>query len=488
MRILVAVPVGLTLALAACGFASEEPFSGARTGDGVAPWRDLGPAPVCLGNQFLGPVAAAPGGFCFDRSQIEAPCADDGDCRSREACVCGRCTVPYCATASDCAADRVCTFSQHRCDLACSDAGACAPGEECSNGTCRGRCATSSECQTGEVCSSRNFCVTDDCAVDGECTGSESCHVQRVPRVVAEPFAVAATDGLRVILYLEVGAEAQPTQRSIWRATSRDGVQFRFDPARPVLEDAGAAHAPSLVATATGWALYYESGDGAAIKVATSTDGVSFGAGQVVLTGGVGPAAIHAPSAVALPDGTAAVYFERGGAIELATGAVAATLTGRGVVLTPAEVTVAPGAPRAPFWDAVAALRSPHAAVTDGPGGPALRLWFSGFGRESAESQQFGMDVAIPPNYSIGYAAATVDDPAALVPWPYGPVVDRVSAFLDHRQELAPGVVQLVDDDGPAATYLLYSVEATAADPMVGPNGPFEIGRLGVLANGGTTP
>jgi len=478
----------VAIALAAgCGFAPEEPFSGARSGDGIAPWRDLGPAPVCLGNQYLGPDGTAAGGFCFDRSAIEAPCTTDGDCRSREACVCGRCTVPYCATQSDCAADRVCTFSQHRCDLACGDAGDCAPGEECSNGACRGRCATSAECQTGEVCSSRNFCVTDDCATDGECAGAERCHVQRVPRLVLEPFAVATAAA--VVLYLEVGDDAQPTQRAIWRATSADGVHYRFDPARPVLEDAGAAHAPSLVATATGWALYYEAGDGAAIKVATSTDGVGFGAPTVALTGGVGAAAIHAPSAVALPDGTVAVYFQRGAAIEVATGPLGGALTGRGVVLAPADVTIPPGAPRAPFWDAVVALRSPHAAVTAGAGGPSLRLWFAGFGRESADSQQFGMDVAIPANYSIGYAAGDVADPTRFTPWPYGPVVDRVAAFLDHRQELGPGVVQLVDGDGPAPRYLMYSVEASATDPtMLGPDAPLTIGRLGVLANGGATP
>jgi hypothetical protein len=98
------------------------------------------------------------------------------------------------------------------------------------------------------------------------------------------------------------------------------------------------------------------------------------------------------------------------------------------------------------------------------------------------------MDVAIPPNYSIGYAAGDPADPGALTPWPYGPVVDRVDAFLDHGHETGPGVVQLVDDDGAAPAYLLYTVEATSADPMVTADGPFELGRLGVLANGGTSP
>jgi hypothetical protein len=484
----VALVTGGVALAAGCGFAPEDAFSGARVGDGIAPWTDLGPAPVCLGNQFLGPATQPAGGFCFSRNLVEPPCTRDDQCGSREACMCGRCTVPYCATASDCAADRVCTFSQHRCDVPCAGATDCAPGEECSNGTCRGRCLTSDECQSGEVCSSRNFCVTDDCATDGDCSNGEICHVQRVPRLVIEPFAVASAVAPRIALYLEVGEATQPTRRAIWRATSPDGVRFRFDPPRPVLEDGGAAHAPSLVETADGWALYYEAGDGASIKVAASRDGVAFDPPVQVLAGGAGAAAIHAPSAVALPDGTVAVYFQRGNAIELAVGPAGGALVGRGPVLTPAQVTVAPGAPREPFWDAVAALRSPHAAITRGPAGPALRLWFSGFGRESAASRQFGMDVAIPPNYSIGYAAGDVTDPGALVPWPYGPVVDRVDAFLDHGHEVGPGVVQLVDDDGPAPAYLLYTVEATTMDAMATPDGAFDLGRLGVLANGGRSP
>ena len=473
--------------LAGCGFLPEDDFTGARVGDGIAPWTDLGPAPACLGNQFLGPPASLPGGYCFDRNQVEPPCRDDGDCASRETCMCGRCTVQYCAAASECGGGRVCTFAENRCDVACADASDCAPGEECFNGVCRGRCDTSAECQTGEVCNSRNYCVTVDCSEDAGCTASERCHVQRVPRLVLEPFAVAA-DGAggepRVVLYVEVG---DGPQRAIWRAVSGDGVAFEFEPARPVLEDAGAAHAPSIVRDGPTWLLYYEAGDGAAIKVASSPDGISFGAGTVVLTGGAGAAAVRAPSAVQLPDGSVAVYYQLGdgAAIGLATGAPGGMLTARGPVLAAADASVPEGAPREPFWTGVVAVRSPHAALTEGPGGPSLRLWFSGFGRESADSEQFGMTVAIPPNHSIGYARADVSDPSALTPWPYGPVADRVDAFLEHKEELGPGVVQLVDGDGALPAYLLYYVEATADDTAMGPAGPFTTGRLGVLGNGG---
>lgn len=483
--------LGLALALApGCGFGPEPDFGGARVGDGIAPWTDLGPAAICVGNEVLGPPASPPGGFCFDRSRAEPPCRDDTDCGSREACTCGRCTVQYCTSASDCGGGRVCSFGERRCDVPCADASACAGGEECLNGACRGRCDTSAECQVGEVCSSRNVCVTDECAADGACMASERCHIQRVPRVVLEPSPLAGASTPRVTLYLEVGDAVQPTRRAIWRALSDDGVRFRFDPARPVLEDAGAAHAPSAVVTEGGVVLYYEAGDGVALKVARSSDGVGFDAPTIALAGGAGAAAVRAPSAVVLPDGTAAVYYQQGDgtAIALATGAVGGALTTRGPVLTPAEATVAPGRPREPFWADVVRVRSPHAAITEGPAGPSLRLWFAGFGRESASSQQFGEEVPIPPNHSVGYAAGDLADPAALVPWRYGPVVDRVDAFLDHREELGPGVVQLVDGDGARPAYLMYYVEATP-DPMaMGAAGPFDLGRLGVLANGGAAP
>ncbi len=474
-----------TVIAAGCGFLPEDDFTGARIGDGIAPWTDLGPAPACLGNQFLGPPTSTAGGFCFDRNRVEAPCRDDGDCGSREACSCGRCTIPYCTAASDCARGRVCSFSENRCDVVCADATDCAAGEECFNGTCRGRCDTSDECQTGEVCNSRNYCVTADCADDGGCQAGERCHVQRVPRLVTEPFAVASPDLPRVVLYVEIGDDALP-MRSIWRAESPDGIHFDFSPARAVVDDGSAAHAPSLVRTDGGWAMYYQFGDGAAIKVARSPDGVSFGDGTVVLAGGTGAAAVRSPSAVRLPDGTVAVYYQvgDGAAIALATGAPGGMLTARGPVLTPAQVAIAPGAPRAPFWSEVVAITSPHAAVTDGPDGPSLRLWYSAFGRESASSQQFGMEIPIAPNFSIGYARGSVDRPGELTPWPYGPVVDRVDAFLTHREELAPGVVQLVDGDGASPAYLMYYVEASADDMAMGVGGPFTTGRLGVLGNG----
>ncbi|MCA9674752.1 MAG: hypothetical protein KC464_06920, partial [Myxococcales bacterium] len=288
----------------ACGFLPEDDFTGKRAGDGIAPWTDLGPAQVCLGNQYLGPPDSPPGGLCFDQNRGEEPCVDDGGCGSREACVCGRCIVPYCASASDCAADRVCTFASHRCDVPCFTDDQCAgPGDAvCFNGVCRGRCLDDSECQTGEVCNSQSYCVTAACEDDQGCLAGERCRVQAVPRRMAEPSPLVTTSPARqVVLWLEVSDPNQVDQTAIWRAVAADGVHFAMSPASPVLEVGTTAAAPSVVATADGYAMYLEVDGGASIQVATSSDGIAWSTPTVALTGGAGPAAARAPSAVVLP-------------------------------------------------------------------------------------------------------------------------------------------------------------------------------------------
>jgi hypothetical protein len=461
------------LGVAACGFLPEDDYTGKRAGDGIAPWADLGPAQVCLGNEFLGPPASTPGGLCFAETTQEARCTGDDQCRSRELCVCGRCTIAYCATASDCPADRICSFSEHRCDLTCFSGSDCPDGAECRNGVCRGRCIDESDCQTGEVCSSQNVCVTADCEDDDGCLAGERCRVQRTPRQVLEPSP--AIDGRQIVLWLEVSDENQLDQTAIWRAVSEDGLHFTMSPAAPVVEDGLTARAPSVIRTPEGWVMYYEVDAGAEIRVVTSLDGVSWTAPETAIGNG------RNPSAVLLPDGTVALYYQVGAgtAIALATGAPGGPLTGQGNVVVPGDITVPPSGDL-PFWDAVERVTSPFAALTEGAAGPALRLYYSAFGRESGESVQFGEIVDIPPNYSIGYAAGSVDDPGAMQAWPYGPVADRVAAFLDHREELTPGVVQLFGDDA----YLMYYVEADPAMDAMGADGPFVLGRLGVLGNG----
>ncbi len=474
---------------AACGFAPEADFTGKRAGDGIAPWQDLGPLQVCFGDDYLGAPDTPPGGFCTSINAPDQPCARDTDCGSREACICGHCSVAYCSAASDCSSGRTCSFSEHRCDVTCSVTEECAAGEDCFNGTCRGRCREDLDCQAGEVCNSQNFCAVAACSDNGNCLDGERCRVQRVPRLALEPVAVPIEGAFKVALYLELADEFQIDHRRIYRATSVDGRIFRVDPAAPILDDGLDTRAPSVVKAADGWYLYYEWNQGLELRVARSLDGIAFGAPTTVLRGGTGGAALHAPAAVLMPDGTVAVYYQigPGTAIGLATGPLGAPLTAQPPALLPRDVIVPATTPGAPFWTDVTAIKSPHAAITDGADGPSLRLWFSAFGHESADSFQFGQVVPIPPNHSIGYARASLDAPGTLTAWPYGPVLDRVVAFLDHRQELAPSVVQLVRDGAPDAAYLMYYVDAerdpalmgapTAGDAMI-------VGHIGVLGNG----
>lgn len=480
----------LLIFTAACGLAPSPDFTGTRAGDGIAPWKDLGPVEVCFGDQFLGPPASPPGGFCESVDTPQSPCATDGDCRSREACVCGRCTVAYCSAASDCGDDRVCSFSEHRCDKKCSITDECAAKEDCFNGTCRGRCRTTTDCQGGEVCNSLNYCVVAACADASTCLGGETCRVQRTPRQALEPDAIAGDEGpARVVLYVELADPFQLDHRHIYRAASPDGRLFTVSPPTPILDDGLDDRAPSVVKTDAGWFLYYEWNAGAELRVARSADGVTFSSPVTALVGGMGPSAARAPSAVLLPDGTIAVYYQigDGAAIGLAIGAPGGKLTARGPVLRPQDVIVPKGDPGAPFWTDVVAITSPHAAITTSASGPSLRLWFSAFGHESADSLQFGTIVPIPPNYSIGYASGSLAAPDQLTAWPFGPVYDRVDAFLDHRDDLDPAVVQLRTGGAPDAAYLLYYVDADRPTGAMGPPSPtepLELGHLQVLGNG----
>jgi len=455
--------VALALAVAGCGLGPAPETFAPTSGTGIAPWTELGAAQVCLGETALGPPTSLPGGLCVAADTSGAACSDDSTCGSRQACVCGRCTVAFCASASDCAAPRVCNFNQHRCDLPCSSDAQCSAGEQCLAGVCRGRCALDADCQHGEVCDSANVCVSDDCADDTGCLGGERCEIQRVPRQVLEPGPLADF-GAPIVLYLDLALPATPDARAIYRATSRDGVHFVLDPPTPVLEDPAGVRAPSPVVDAGRLYLYFEQGDGVALRVATSSDGIAFDAPTTVLTGGT--TAVRAPSAVHASDGVI-LYYQRddGAGIALATGDRQAPLADRGIVLAPADVAVGTGSPGEPFWVDITSVQSPHAVLA----GDAIRLFFSAHGRESADATKYGMPEPIPASFSIGYAAAALTAPDVLSVWPYGPVFDRVEVFLQHREELGPAVI-----DAGADHFLMYYIDAT----------PTELGRLGVLGSG----
>src|SRR3954468_23278526 len=116
----------LLIALAGCGLAPEGDAA-PELSEGNAPWRDLGSVRVCRGEQSFAPPASPPGGLCVRATFEAATCERDSQCASREACICGRCTVPFCAVSSDCEAPRFCNFAQHRCDLTCESG--CADAE-----------------------------------------------------------------------------------------------------------------------------------------------------------------------------------------------------------------------------------------------------------------------------------------------------------------------------------------------------------------------
>jgi hypothetical protein len=451
--------VATLLLLTACGLGPAPDQFQPTSGTGIAPWSELGAAQVCLGEQTLGPPTAAVGGFCTNADDTGARCSDDTACDSRQVCVCGRCTVAYCATSSDCAAPRVCNFNEHRCDLPCGSSGECAVGEQCISGNCRGRCVRSEDCQHGEVCDSMNVCIADDCVADTGCLTGERCEIQRVPYQVLEPGPVAGF-GAPIVLYLDLALPASPDQRAIYRATSSDGVHFALDPPTPVVP---AARAPSPVVDAGHLYLYFEQTDGLALRVATSSDGVTFEPAVTVLTS---TAKIHAPTAVHV-GGQVALYYQRGDGtgIALATGAPKTMLADQGVVLAPADIEVGMLDPGSAFWVQVTRVQSPHAVLA----GDAIHLFFSAFGQESADASKYGMPEAIPPNFSVGYAGAKASAPQMLSVWPYGPVFDNVDAFLEHREELSPAVV-----DAGADQFLMYYIDAT----------PTELGRLGVLGSG----
>ncbi len=445
----------LALTLAACGYAPQADFAGLRNPDAVSSWEDLGALEICLANVRIGPPAAGAGGFCVDQNTPnEAFCAADDACGSRERCVCGRCTVPFCSSNSECQAGSACNFSENRCAAECnSDAECAGRGEFCSGGFCKGRCGSDADCQTAEVCSSMGRCIVADCAAAGDCLAGEICKIQREPRATAQPTALAgaAAHGAdpgdeRIVLWLEM-ADPVGATRAIYRAVSDDGLNFRMDPADAVLEDAGDARAPSVIATPGGLTLFYETAAG--IRRAESTDGIAFGAPETVI-----PGDFHAPGAALGPGGDVLVYVHRGDREGLSLWRGSGTPA---AVFSPADATIED------LWRDVSSVGSPFALVDDGEllGLPVVRLWFDAYGAESGDSVQFGMVVPLPPNDSIGYGSAPLGDPAAMIAYPYNPVFDRVVAFLEHRAEVAPAVVR---DPSGELWFLYYG--AASADGM----------------------
>ena len=416
--------LALAVVVAGCGFGREPPFAGRRSPD-VASWEDLGPLTVCQDAARIAAPSLGAAGLCT-AAPPAAACAGDGDCRSRERCVCGRCTVAACDSADECGgpgAAFVCSFADRRCDRACDVDGDCAAGERCLPGrhVCRGTCATSADCQTGETCqSSSGLCVATVCASDAAC-GGRSCALQRVSAVLAEPSPLVDDDGA-VDLWLErTDADGVPR---IWHGRG-DGLQLALD-AAPQLDGA----APTVARLPDGsYALVFARGTD--LYAARSTDGFAWSTPTRALPNA------RQPSLLAQPDGTLALW------VVDPDGNVTRFTAGADLRFSTPVVALTPEAVRTPLWPDVDQLASPFAErYVDADGGPRVRLWFAAHGTETAPSTQFGTPMPTPPDFSVGLA---VFDGERFIPDAYDPVFDRTTDFINHPSELDPAVVELGD-------------------------------------------
>jgi hypothetical protein len=419
-------------AFVGCGFAGEDPFAGARLPD-VAPWQDIGPLTFCESDRRIGPLALGAGGLCRAGGTFQ-PCATDGDCRSRERCVCGGCTVALCDAADECGPgiDRTCSFDDRRCDRPCQADRDCAAGETCLAGrhVCRGTCAVDDDCQTGESCRrATGECITTTCVSNDDCTGARSCGLQRVPAQLAHPTPIIEHD--TITLWLERTDAAPGSTTALWRARSIDGRQFRFDP--------GAALFPGRAPTVATWPdhgylMLFASGSG--IGRANSVDGARWQVDSVAALRNA-----DEPSLVRLGDRFIAYYTEADPNVSGGR-RLARALSDDGVAFSPAGAVLAPAQIASPtLWRDVDGIAAPFAEVRLGANGSdVVRLWFAARGLESAPSLQLGRLVPTPADWSIGEAGST-DGGATFVVYPFNPVFDRVLDFLTHPSELDPAVI-----------------------------------------------
>ncbi len=464
-RFVSALVVGVVLS--GCTLAEEPLWSGSRLVNGVSPYKDLGGVEICVADHRLGTPDTDLAGFCVPRSApARATCGSDGDCRSRESCVCGFCTVKYCTRNDECGEGRMCDFTLSRCVSTCEDECGCqGPNARCDIGMCQQLCIVDAECQSGEICSlSRARCISVPCSSDDDCFAEEECVIQREPRTLTEPTLLPNIGGSNLVVFFDMihnGPFERP-RHMIFRATTVDGQRWIVDPAAPVMEPPilGDYRAPTVLQIGSGFVMYVESGDGEGILRATSADGRSwtFDPTDPVIT----PEAsweegkVGSPSAVVGSDGVVRLYYEVGDGAGIGVavaqdpeGRSFPSGTGRQLVLGPDQVMTEL------LWRNVTRVRSPHVMLAaDFDGVQYYRLYFSARGYESPEASSFGTVGQIPSNYSIGYAASR--DGLYFEVYPYNPVFDRIypNTFVNHGSELAPMVVDLGD------RYLLFYAAA----------------------------
>jgi hypothetical protein len=316
---------------------------------------------------------------------------------------------------------------------------------------CRGTCGADRDCQHGERCDTGSgLCAASACDSDGDC-GGFACELQRAPSAVDEASPLLQGGGL-ALYFQRTDPGSAP---ALWRATGTDGTHFSCDPDAPLLP----GEAPSVARTAGGLQMLFSLGGDT--YAASSTDGTHFTAtASPVLPG------VDQPSLVIDASGTFVAYARKDGQVVRAESSDGTSFGAPAVVLTPAQVTLPM------LWQGITNLRSPYAElVRDVHGHEQTRLWFSAFGQESGPSVQFGVPTPTPPDYSIGVATST--DGVAFTPYPYDPVFDRVSDFLDHLSEMAPAVITL------ANRQLLYFTRG----PAMPSGAPADAQNIGVATN-----
>ena len=372
------------------------------------------------------PASAPPASACPRRADTAA-CSVDGDCRSREKCLCGRCAVAVCDSADECGPPTARSSAPSPTAAAIAPAPSTATARAASTASpaatsVAAAARPSADCQRGESCqSSTGLCITTACAGDADC-GGRTCLVERTGALLAEPSPLVTADGVE--LWLERTDDDGVAR--IWHGRSSDGLAFVLD-AAAALDGA----APSVARLADG-SLALVFANGASLFAARSPDGAAWSTPTPALPNA------RQPSLVVQPDGTPTLYaVDPDGNITRFTGSAELVFSTPLVALTPSSAAT-------PLWPDIDTLASPFVEqYVDADGSLRLRLWFAAHGTESGPSSQFGVPTPTPPDYSIGVAVSA--DTTTFQPDAYDPVFDRTTDFINHPSELDPAVVSLGD-------------------------------------------
>ncbi len=402
--------------LQACGFAGDAQFE-AREPDGVTRFSDDRPVEICQQGARVGVPTQSPLGWCDYAAATAPTCNSDGDCRSRERCVCGACVVGPCDSNEECGPGQLCDFNDRRCDRACTNDGDCGAGELCLPGrnVCRGRCQQNADCQSGEHCNAgRGRCEVESCTDQAQC----ACGLVREPAELGAPSVVALGEG-PLQLWFE---ERRPTG-PVLRYAVGDGVQF-------VLADGTVTDgaSPSVVALSDGSLdLVWQTAGG--LRAGRVVDGVLISSAPLA-------APLVEPTHLLDGNGRRLLFGRRAdGAIVAATDD--ALLDGAAIV--PADL-VSP-----PYVLAASAVGAPF-VERDARAASVVRLWLTVRAVESGPTLQFGQSVDTPENDSIALLvcdASLGSDCRAgpFVPFPYNPVLARTESITKHPFERAPSTI-----------------------------------------------